>query len=80
MVVVDPPDDSARYRLTIDDLDPSWSEWHADRSPDVHGMPAGTGHFWTDANGVRVTGYEPGASCGGCGWQPDEDDPSTAGP
>jgi hypothetical protein len=60
-------------RLTIEDLDPTWSEWHLDRLPDVHGMPAGTGHFWTDGHGRRVEGYEAGRSCGGCGWRPNED-------
>jgi len=60
------------YRLTIEDLDPTWSEWHLDRLPDVHGMPAGTGHFWTDLHGRRIEGYEAGGSCGGCGWRPDE--------
>jgi hypothetical protein len=55
------------YRLTIEDHDPSWVE---DRTPDVHGMPAGTGHYWTDRDGRLVEGYEPGAVCGGCGWDP----------
>ena len=34
-------DDPRNYRLTIDDSDPSWAEWNADRLPDVHGVPAG---------------------------------------
>jgi hypothetical protein len=64
------------YRLTIEDHDPTWSEWHLDRMPDVHGMPYGK-HWWTDRHGRRVEGYETGAVCGGCGWRPDapgEDD------
>ncbi len=65
--------DTTVYRLTIEDLDPTWSEWHLNRLPDVHGMPAGTGHFWTDRNGHAVDGFEAGGSCGGCGWRPDED-------
>jgi hypothetical protein len=65
--------DPKDYRITIEDLDPTWSEWHSDRLPDVHGMPAGTGHYWTDRRGARVDGYEAGGSCGGCGWSPDED-------
>jgi hypothetical protein len=59
-------------RLTIDDLDPTWSEWHRDRLPDVHGMPDGARHWWTDRNGRSVDGFETGGSCGGCGWPPDE--------
>lgn len=68
-------DDPTRYRITIEDLDPTASEWHSDRLPDVHGMPAGTGHYWTDRIGRRVEGYEPGAVCGGCGWRPDDGEP-----
>ena len=56
------------YRLTIEDHDPSWVE---DRLPDVHGAPAADGHWWSDASGAAVNGYEPGAVCGGCGWRPD---------
>ncbi len=67
------PANDPQDRLTIDDLDPSWSEWHADRLPDVHGRPSGTGHFWVDSAGRRVDGYEPGGYCGGCGWRPPED-------
>ncbi len=66
-------DDPRNYRLTIDDRDPTWSEWNADRLPDVHGAPAGTGHFWVDKDGRHVNGYEAGGSCGGCGWRPDPD-------
>lgn len=64
--------DPKGYRITIDDLDPTWSEWHAARLPDVHGKPAGSGHWWTDRHGLRVEGYEDGGSCGGCGWRPDD--------
>ena len=67
-----------RYRLTIDDLDPTWTEWQADRLPDVHGMPAETGHHWRDRDGNRVDGYEPGAYCGLCGWRLDVVDPEPA--
>jgi hypothetical protein len=56
-----------RYRLTIQDYDPSWPE---DRPADVHGMPYGE-HWWVDRAGRRVTGYETGAVCGGCSWRPD---------
>jgi hypothetical protein len=58
------------YRLTIEDLDPSWVEG---RAADVHGMPAGTGHWWADRDGRYVEGYEPDVTCGGCGWRLDED-------
>lgn len=66
------PDDPTLYRLTIEDHDPTWSEWHADRTATVHGAPAGSGHFWA-VNGRRNDGYEPGAVCGLCGWRPDLD-------
>jgi hypothetical protein len=62
--------DPRYYRLTVDDFDPSWAEWHADRLADVHGARASDGHYWT-LNGRWVDGYEPGAVCGGCGWRPD---------
>jgi hypothetical protein len=64
-------DDPSKYRLTIEDLDPSWAEWHANRLSDVHGVPAGTGHFWVDRDGRRTDGYEDNGYCGGCGWRPD---------
>jgi hypothetical protein len=59
------------FRLTIDDSDPTWSEWHAERLPDVHGT--GAGHWWIDRNGRPVEGYEPGATCR-CGWRPEAPD------
>jgi hypothetical protein len=59
------------YRLTIEDADPSWSEYERGRAADVHGEPAGTGHWWTDGSGRMLDGYEPGRFCGGCGWRPD---------
>ena len=65
-------DDPRNYRLTIDDSDPSWAEWNADRLPDVHGVPAGNGHFWLDRDGRRTSGYDEGGYCGGCGWRPDQ--------
>lgn len=71
-------DDPTRYGLTIEDHDPTWSEWHADRLPDVHGAPAGFGHYWTDKHGKMTEGYEDGGSCGGCGWRPDEGEPPLA--
>jgi hypothetical protein len=64
-------DDPRRYRLTIDDSDPSWAERNADRLADVHGAPAEAGHFWLDEGGRRSYGYEVGGYCGGCGWRPD---------
>jgi hypothetical protein len=67
-----PMTESTGYRLTIEDHDRSWVE---DRAADVHGAPARTGDWWTDRDGRRVEGYEPGGSCGGCGWRPDDGDP-----
>jgi hypothetical protein len=64
----DPVDPS--YRLTVDDFDPTWPDWHRDRLPDVHATPAGESHHWI-LNGRTVDGYAPGAVCARCGWRPD---------
>jgi hypothetical protein len=67
-------DDPKNYRLTIEDLNPSWSEWSSGRRADVHGAPAGA-HWWIDRDGGRVNGYEEGSRCGGCGWRPESAEP-----